>query len=139
MIASVSPGLTGAAAIAAARGGMASIDGAAPLGGASAPITQIERKRCHAFGDMGQAFDELRLDREQPRAAIRQVIADLRSHRGGVDRDRDGADPAAAQNDLQHLQAIGAEDRDPVAGRNARRAQRRGTAGGDVARLAERP
>ena len=55
------------------------------------------------------------LDDHEPRAAIAENVLQLRAARGGIDRHRDGAEPAAAQDRQQKLGAIAAHDGDAIA------------------------
>ena len=125
MIASASPGLTGAAGTAAPGAG------SAPQG---TPCTAAAPRRAdhpdalqRQPGKIGfrDRVEKLRFDDQNLRAGILQVIADLRAFRGGVDRHRDGADPGGAEKHvmnsarLPHISATRAPAKRPASNRHA--------------------
>ena len=79
------------------------------------------------------------LEHQQARAAVRQDVLKLRPPRGDVDRHRHRAKPGAAEHDFEELDPVGADDRDSVAGLDARAAQRGGEAGRGVAGVGVAP
>ncbi len=83
----------------------------------------VAGKRCQHTGQFA-------LDYHQPGAAIGEDVFELRPARGGIDRHCDGAEPAAAQHTEQQFGAIGAQDRNPVAGLHACLRERPGVSGG---------
>ena len=64
---------------------------------------------------MVERFQQFRFDHEKPRAGIVQDVPKLRSARGDIDRDRDRAEPGAAEKGFEEFGAIGAHQRDAVA------------------------
>ncbi len=73
------------------------------------------------------------LQHQQASAAIRQDVLKLRPPRGDVDWHRHRAKPGAAEQDFEELDSVGADDRDPVPGLDARAAQCGGEPGRGVA------
>ena len=82
---------------------------------------------------------EFGVDHREPSAAISEDVFELRAARGGVDRHRDDAGPGAAEIGLHQGRTVAADQRDPIAGREARFGEPRGHARGDLARPRERP
>ena len=102
------------------RRGAASTRGTASPPTTPAPSSSARRASSCARS-RARASPRCGLDDEQPRAAVGEQVADLRPHRRGVDRHRDRADPAAAEDDLEQLGAVAAHHRDAVAAADARR------------------
>ena len=76
--------------------------------------------------DVVERLEQAGVDRQQPRARIGQQVLELRTARGDIDRDGDGAEPCAAEIDLHEFGSVGAHDGDAIAGLDARRGQRAG-------------
>ena len=66
-------------------------------------------------------------------------MCELRTARGGVDRHRHRADPAAAEVDLQQFLSVAAYHRDVVATLDAGRVQRAADARGHFQRVRKTP
>ena len=94
-MASVSPGCTAAGAIGSRRQRSSRALGRLPPAGRVADHPD----RCSAVRQTASRSrsSELGFDHQQPGAAVDQEVFDLRPHRRGVDRHRDRADPAAAE------------------------------------------
>jgi hypothetical protein len=86
-----------------------------------------------------QARHKSFLEHQQARAAVADVVVDLRPHGCGVDRHRHRADPAAGEEGLELLDAVRAHQRDAVAARDARGAQRARAARHRFERIAVAP
>ena len=97
-----------------ARAAAAGLDDAA--GPADAPTIQIDCSAVLPGSTAARRSTRLPSMTSSLRAAVGEEVLDLRRHRGGVDRHRDGADPAAAEEDLEQL--------DPVAAHHATRSPR---------------
>ena len=78
---------------------------------------------------------QLALDNQEPRAAIAENVFELRAARGGVDRNGDGAEPAASEDRQEEFGAVAAHDGDPVAGLRAGGGKRGGMTRGRRAGL----
>ena len=70
--------------------------------------------------DVIERAEEIRLDDHEACAGIAQDVLQLRSARGDVDWHRNRAEPGAAEKALDIFSTIGAHQRHPVAGPNAR-------------------
>ena len=75
-------------------------------------------------------------DHQQLRAGIRQDVLQLEPARGGVDRHRDRAHPAATQKQRHELGPVAAQDGDTVAGGNTGPHERTGDTGGGLLHVA---
>jgi len=79
------------------------------------------------------------LDYQQPCSAVRQDMLELRAARGDVNRNRDGAQPSATQENAEVFDAVGTNERDPIARANARGGKRTGKLPGSACGLGVRP
>lgn len=68
---------------------------------------------------MIEQWQVFRLDDEQLRARILEIVSNLRAFGGGVDRDRDGADPPRAEKQRHGLHAVAAHQPDAISGADA--------------------
>jgi len=80
--------------------------------------------------DRSDSIEELGLGRDHLRIGVPEDVLELSSAAGGVDGDEDSTQPGAAEQALEDLPAILAQDRDPVAGFHAGLGERAGEASG---------
>jgi hypothetical protein len=94
---------------------------------------RVERRQAGAHGVHGR--QQVGLDDEQPRAGVAQHVLELTAAQRRVHRDVEGAQPRAAEPQLEHLDPVLAHGRDRVAGPDAGRGQPAGRGGHRVAKL----
>ena len=89
--------------------------------------------------DMLERAQQSRFDHEEPCTGILQDVAELRAARGGVDRHQNGAEPGRAEEDLDELRPVLADQRHAIALAKAGRVQPAGRARGKLGRFGEAP